>query len=249
MKIQALLVILIVIASLRASYCGGQTNVVFFGTNTSSLAVSFVDTNLSAVTKSAIVADLQLCLEHWGKRTEFRMGADDPAFVAHLYNPKTGPHYPETIDFPDNVVSNGTMGFALQIPNTLSDAYTNAFAFAAANSNVVAAAYEFVAFVSSSNFLTLSSNALPNYVLQKNVTTNQIIDNAQRIISDLRHQTYYSPSLLGFRISSSGPATSNLWMQIPYSSTQPWGGVEWGAFPAVWHEGRWKFCIWDNWAP
>jgi hypothetical protein len=176
---QSILITVFVVAMPCAPYCVGQTNVLFYGTNASSIGVSFVDTNLSASAKTSIVADLQLCLQAWGKGTQFRLGADDPAFVAHLYNPKITPYYPETIDFPDNVVSNGTAGFALQVPKTLSDAYTNAFAFATANSNIVDAAYEFVAFVSSSNFVAISSNALPNYILQKNTTTNESIADAQ----------------------------------------------------------------------
>ena len=119
---QSVLITVFVVAMPCVPYCVGQTNVLFYGTNASSIGVSFVDTNLSASAKTSIVADLQLCLQAWGKGTQFRLGADEPAFVAHLYNPKITPYYPETIDFPDNVVSNGTAGFALQIPKTLSDA-------------------------------------------------------------------------------------------------------------------------------
>lgn len=90
---------------------------------------------------------------------------------------------------------------ALQISNALSDAYTNAFAFASANSNIVAAAYEFVTFVSSTNFVAISSNALPNYLVQKGVTTNEISVDAQETISELRHQTYYPPGTRGFQYS------------------------------------------------
>lgn len=38
----------------------GQSNVVFYGTNASSIGVSFVDTSLSASAKASIVADLQV---------------------------------------------------------------------------------------------------------------------------------------------------------------------------------------------
>jgi len=246
MKINAIsIAILFASALLRICPCFGQSNVVFYGASTNAIGVVFVDTNLSVATQAAIVSDLQLCLQDWGKRTEFRLGADDPAFVAHLYNPKISPHYPETIGFPDNVVSNGASGLALQIPKSLSDAYTNAFAFANANSNIVAAAYEFVAFVSSSNFIAISSNSLPNYLLQKDVATNMIIAKAQESISDLRCQTYYPPSLLGFQYSAVGPSATNLWMRIPCSSPSGVGKVEWSPFPAIWHEEKWKFCIWN----
>jgi len=247
MKANSLLWLAFGVTVFLTTCCFGQSNVVFYGVNTNAIGILFVDTNLSASAKTSIVADLQLCLQAWGKGTQFRLGADDPVFVAHLYNPKITPYYPETIDFPDNVVSNGTAGFALQIPKTLSDAYTNAFAFAAANSNIVAAAYEFVAFVSSSNFVAISSNDLPNYVLQKNTTTNEIIADASEIISDLRHQTYYPPSILGFKYLEFGPSPTNLWMLVPCSSPLSYSDrKEWSPFPAVWHDGKWKFCMWQN---
>lgn len=210
--------------------CFGQSNVVFYGANTNAIGISFVDTNLSVSAQTSIVADLQLCLQAWGKGTQFKLGADDPAFVAHLYNPDITPYYPETIDFPDNVVSNGIAGYSLQIPKTLSDAYTNAFAFAAANSNIVAAAYEFVAFVLSSNFPSISSNALPNYIMFKNgladanAESNAIVNLASQIIPDLCDQAYYPPSILGFKYSPEGPVATNLWMQIPNSSPSAGGG-------------------------
>ena len=240
----------LIAAVLCVCYCTGQSNVVYYGTHSNAISLAFADTNLSTSAQEAIAADLRICLSEWGKATQFRLGADDPAFVAHLYNPKITPHYPETLDFPDDVVSNGASGLALHIPKNLSDAYTNAFAFAAANSNIVAAAYEFVAFVSSSNFVAISSNDLPNYVLQKNTTSNEIIADAQETISELRCQTYYPPSILGFQYSTEGPAATNLWMFVPCSIPLRYmDGKGWHAFSAIWHDGKWKFCVWDSWVP
>lgn len=240
--------VLSVIAMFCVSCCIGQTNVVFYGTNTNTIAVSFVDTNLSASAKSGIVSDLQLCLHEWGKKTylSLSLGADEPGLVGYLERPSVSPHYPENIEFPEGV-TNTPSGLALQIPRSLSDVYTNAFAFAAANSNIVAAAYEFVAFVSSSNFISLSSNALPNYVMQKNVSTNEIIADAQAIISGLRHQTYYMPSILGFKYLEIGPSATNLWMLVPCSSPLSYSDAkEWSGYPAIWHNGKWRFCIWQD---
>ena len=101
---------------LCACHCAGQSNVVYYGTNASPISLAFADTNLSESAKSAITADLRICLSEWGKATQFRLGADDPAFVAHLHNPDITPYYPETIDFPDTVVSSGAAGLALHIP-------------------------------------------------------------------------------------------------------------------------------------
>jgi hypothetical protein len=237
----------LIAAVLCVCYCTGQSNVVYYGTHSNAISLAFADTNLSTSAQEAITSDLRICLSEWGRATQFRLGADDPAFVAHLYNPKITPYYPETLDFPDNVVSSDLCGYALHIPKKLSDAYTNAFAFAAANSNIVAAAYEFVAFVSSSNFVAISSNDLPNYVLQKNTTTNEIIADAQETISELRCQTYYPPSILGFQYSTEGPAATNLWMFVPCSIPLRYmDGKGWHAFSAIWHDGKWKFCVWRD---
>lgn len=250
MKTKTLYCSAIFVSSLWCSiFCFGQSNVVFYGANSNALTVIFVDTNLTQVAQMNIVSDLQVCLSEWGKTSQLYLRNKGES-VGYLHNSKQCPHYPDTIAFPANVVSNGTTGFALQIPRSLSDAYTNAFAFATANSNIVDAACEFVAYVSSSNFVSLSSNALPNFVLQKNTTTNEIIADAHSIISELRHQTYYMPSILSFKNLEIGPSASNLWMLVPCSSPLSYSDIkEWSGYPAIWHEGKWKFCIWDNLGP
>ncbi|HOR78775.1 MAG TPA: hypothetical protein PLG04_08285 [Anaerolineaceae bacterium] len=245
----------LIAAVLCACYCTGQSNVVYYGTHSNAISLAFADTNLSTSAQEAIAADLRICLSEWGKATQFRLGADDPAFVAHLYNPKLTPHYPETLDFPDDVVSSGAAGLALHIPKKLSDAYTNAFAFAAANSNTVAAAYEFVTFISSSNFVSLSSNALPNYILFKNkysetiTESNEIVRLASQIIPGLCYQTFYTPSVLGFYYSPEGPSASNLWLNIPSSTHPATNTTEWAGYPVLWHNGKWVFCSWNEWVP
>ncbi len=243
----------LITAMLCACHCYGQSNVVYYGVNSNAISLAFVDTNLSESAKSAITADLRICLSEWGKG-ELRLRNKGDS-VGYIDNPTECPHYPEDITFPENVVSNGVSGLALQIPKALSDAYTNAFAFAAANSNTVAAAYEFVAFVSSTNFPGISSNALPNYIMFKNALpdanaeSNAIVNLAPQIIPDVCGQTYYPPSILGFTYSSDGPAATNLWMQVPNSSPSAGGGKDWGKTTVLWHENKWRFCVWLDWVP
>jgi len=235
---------------LCACHCAGQSNVVYYGTNASPISLAFADTNLSESAKSAITEDLRVCLSEWGKQSELYMRNKGES-IGYLYNFKSSPHYPENITFPREIVPNGVSGLALHIPKNLSDAYTNAFAFAAANSNIVAAAYEFVAFVSSTNFPGISSNALPNYIMFKNALpdanaeSNAIVNLAPQIIPDLCDQTYYPPSILGFTYSSDGPAATNLWMPSPSAG----GGKDWGKTTVLWHENKWRFCVWLDWVP
>ena len=225
---------------LHASYCRGQSNVVYYGTSSNALDVVFVDTNLSAKAKSAIVADLNVCLSEWGKEGEVRLW-DDEDTAGYFYVGTSCPHYPDDIEFPKDVVDTPN-GIALQIPKELSDAYTNAFAFAAAN--------DFVAFVSSTNFPNIPDKKALDYILRNDMTTSEIVANAQKIISQLRHQTYYPPSVLGFRRIPHGPkglfSNSNLWMCVPEASQPSYSDQKsWDSFPAIWHKGKWKFCIWD----
>ncbi|MDD2461844.1 MAG: hypothetical protein WC328_11810 [Kiritimatiellia bacterium] len=237
---------IVVFAILCGQHCAGQTNVVFYGTNASSIGVSFVDTNLSSSAKTSIVTDLQVCLSEWGKKTylSLSLGADEPGLVGYLERPSVSPHYPEDIEFPKGV-TNTPSGLALQIPKTLSDAYTNAFAFGAANSNIVAAAHEFVAFVSSTNFFNVTSNQISNYFLY-NQATPQLYQLAFPGLTNIvRTASYYPPSILGFYYSSEGPAPTNLWLRIP-SSAVLHGYVEWDQTTAIWHDGKWKFSIWEK---
>ena len=256
MKIQTFWLAAILFTGMFPVTCSfGQSNVVFYGDNSNALAVVFADTNLLTSEKSAIVSDLKLCLQEWGKTSELDLGPYEPGVAGYLYNPDKSPHYPENIKFPRKLVTNDVSGPVLQIPKALSDVYTNAFAFAAANSNTVAAAYEFVAFVSSSNFPSISSNALPNYIMFKNgladanAESNAIVNLASQIIPDLCDQKYYPPSILGFKYSPEGPATTNLWMQVPNSSPSAGGGTDWGKTTVLWHANKWRFCVWTDWVP
>ncbi len=239
--------VLFVSVLLQVDLCYGQSNVVYYGANSNAISLAFADTNLSESAKSAITADLRVCLSEWGKG-ELRMRIKGDS-VGYIDNPTHCPHYPEDIEFPENVVPSGAAGLALHIPKKLSDAYTNAFAFAAANSNIVAAAYEFVAFAASSNFMNIASNTLPDYVILKNVTTNQVVSIAGEILTDLHDQTYYPPSILGFYYDQWGPETTNLWMNIPCSILSHGNMLSWFTFHAIWHDGKWRFCMKAEWVP
>ena len=255
---QSILITVFVVAMPCVPHCVGQSNVVFYGTNASSIGVSFVDTNLSVSAQASIVTDLQICLNEWGNKSELRLRNKENS-AGYFYNSTQCPHYPENIEFPENVVTN-TNGPILQISKTLSDAYTNAFVFAAANSNVIAAAYEFVAFVSSSNFVsTVTSNTIHNYILVKDTSS----DDPKRNVSNEYYQVefsgiiegvfqylkYYPPSVLGFYHTTNGPGTTNFCVKLPAKSNSVSSHDEWDGFPAVWHDNRWKVCIGYEWVP
>ena len=105
----------LIAAVLCACHCAGQSNVVYYGTNASPISLAFADTNLSESAKSAITADLRVCLSEWGKKSELYMRNKGES-IGYLYNFKSSPHYPENITFPREIVPSGAAGLALHIP-------------------------------------------------------------------------------------------------------------------------------------
>jgi len=226
----------------------------FLQWQTNSINVAFADEGLPDSLKKSIVADLSLCFQGWAANAEIMLREKGES-AGYMDYGTHNPYYRDGVVFPKNIITNSSGGIALQIPKTLSDTYTNAFAFADANSNIVAAAYEFVAFISSSNFVSLSSNALPNYILFKNkysetiTESNEIVRLASQIIPGLCYQTFYTPSVLGFYYSPEGPSASNLWLNIPSSTHPATNTTEWAGYPVLWHNGKWVFCSWNEWVP
>ncbi len=216
----------------------------FLQWQTNSINVAFADEGLSDSLKKSIVADLSLCFQGWAANAEIMLREKGES-AGYMDYGTHNPYYRDGVVFPKNIITNSSGGIALQIPKTLSDTYTNAFAFAAANSNIVAAAYEFVAFVSSTNFLSVTSNQIANYFLF-NQATPQLYQLAFHDLTNSVHgSSYYPPSVLGFHYSSEGPAPTNLWLYIP-SSSPVCGYIEWGPVTAIWHDGKWKFSIWEK---
>ena len=216
----------------------------FLQWQTNSINVAFADEGLSDSLKKSIVADLSLCFQGWAANAEIMLREKGES-AGYMDYGTHNPYYRDGVVFPKNIITNSSGGIALQIPKTLSDTYTNAFAFAAANSNIVAAAYEFVAFVSSTNFLSVTSNQIANYFLF-NQATPQLYQLAFHDLTNSVHRSsYYPPSVLGFHYSPEGPAPTNLWLYIP-SSSPVCGYIEWGPVTAIWHDGKWKFSIWEK---
>ena len=232
--------------ALSTTICTGQSNVVFYGTDsTNMLNVTFEDTGLSVYEKSAITADLRICLRNWGKEGEVRL-QDNEGFAGYLYIGTTCPHYPEEMNFPNNIVDSPN-GLALQVPKALSDAYTNAFVFVAANAKKVKAAYEFASFIASTNFNNITPNQLSHYIHYNKLPQKGYIVGFSEIMSDLREQAYYLPSVLSFHYSAEGPDKKNLWMYLPASSPLSYhDSLGWNPFPVLWHDGKWKICLWED---
>jgi len=226
-------------AIVGASLCRAQTNIVYYGANTNALNVVFEDTNLSVSNQTLIVTDLNICLQsEWGKKIKiyFRNKEDTIGYFDFI---NRDVYYR---GFPRDIVATPS-GPALHIPQWLSNAYTNSFAFTAAHSNIVATAYEFVAFLNSTNFPNIQANDWPNYYFAKNTTDAELIADAPRSIWGLAEFTYYPPSIrsFGYMKSKAEPGSEWFVMTIPFSYFPFDGIMSSSATPAIWHDGRWKF--------
>jgi hypothetical protein len=213
--------------------CLGQNCSIQWRVN--SINVAFSDQNLASDARTAIVADLQNCFQGWAANAEIMLRIKDES-SGYMYYGTRNPYYGNGVDFPRNIITLALGGVALQIPKDLSDAYTNAFAFAAANSNAVAAAHDFVAFVSSS--------------LVKEMPRQYYQAEFSGIVEGLfQYPKYYPPSLLGFYCSTNGPGTNNLYLRLPAKTNPGYGYDEWDGFPAIWHDNKWKICLGYEWIP
>ena len=232
---------IIILTTLCPAFCFGQSNVVYYGVNSNALNVAFVDTNLSKKVQSAIVADLRVCLQEWGKTSELRLrqGKDS---VGYLDNFQQCPHYPGAIKFPENVISNATVGLALRVPKDLSDAYTNAFAFAAANA--------FVKLISSNGFVnTLMPANISQYILYEQYKAEDYVTDFQDLKKTFVEVAFLQPSVLGLvKTGMSVTPSNSLLLRLPGYLNDPLGPSPiLTMFPAIWHDGKWKIYYNADW--
>ena len=234
--------------------CFAQTQTLNIGTNT--IGVIFANKTLMQNQYDKIVADMQTCVgTQWGKKAKIDMYSKyhielysniliKSNFVACINGIDRTSFYPEKYEFPRNLVTNNVGALCLYIPEELCNAYTNAFAFAVANSNIVAAAYDFASFIASSNFVTtVSSNQISNYFWSKKYPPEIYLEKSdeikQGIFTDF---TYYTPSVLGFYYENTRSNETNLWCVIPASSEE-YTYTMFEPTGAIWHDGKWKMTL------
>lgn len=215
-----------------------RTYFVYYGKNSQRIKVEFADAHLSDANKSAIVKDLNSCLKKMSRKVQ--------PFSGHRSNILKGAEaYTRILNFhpyfnPRADVRVTPDGQGLEISQTFSDTYTNAFAFAAAHSEMVAAGYRFVDFISSPNFSKISPDELQDYVVVDHMPDEQIRRQASQIISHLSSRfDYLPPSILSFqyRRMSTDHLRSDFNMQIPYLFAD---GYIQGIYQAIWRDGKWK---------
>ena len=221
-------------------YTRPRTYYVYYGQNSEKIKVEFEDKKLSNAKRSAIVKDLNVCLREMSKRGRFFVG--NPEGSKSYYEGAAA--YRILLDFhpyfnPRVCVNITPDGQGFQISQYASDTYTNAFAFAAAHSKIVAAGYKFVDFISSPCFANISTNDLRDYVVYDYLSEEKVMREAPRIISYLSNRfIYFPPSILSFEYRKmwSDDEPSYLSMQIPYLFVHGYPGL----YSAIWRDGKWK---------
>ena len=229
------------------SYAQSQT--LTLGTNT--LGVSFADVHLTQNHMNKIFTDLKICFNStWLTNATINKRSENMEFSKYVSYWKDYIWYANGIEFPYNIKTDNSGNMFLHVRKELSDSYTNAFEFANANSNAVVAAYDFVSYVSSSNFVVnVTSNQLHNYIFIKEITDDNMYAQAFDELWPIYfgYPRYYPPSILGFYYSSEGPEDTNLWVQLPTKLVFPDSSSNsWLPFTALWHDNKWKICTWHN---
>ncbi len=212
--------------------------------------VVFENASAPSSLKDFIIEDVQRCYEAWGTNTEIR-SSRAITHVMKIYPPVfMGPYYmedlyAEDLNVPEDIVTNTTGQLALKIPSVLIQKYAESFVFKTNHLAQVQAADAFVDFVSSAAFTNIPSNQVSNYFMVKDATPQTYLDSSETIIQDIASCDFFAPSILGFTYNERGPDVTNLWVFVPVISKQRTVSSVFDVFPAIWHDGKWKFCLWD----
>lgn len=144
--------------------------------------------------------------------------------------------YQNGMDVPERIVDVGT-NRCLLVSKAVSDTYREAFAFAAARTNEIAALAGFVAALQPSAL----SNATPAQVSSLLFgESNFDAAAASRIVADLSEVQFGRPSLLGFRIATGGElhvSPGALLLALPCHIRS---SGRWEIWPATWLDGHWQ---------
>ena len=218
---------------------------------TNHLDVVFENASTPSSLKDFIVADVQRCYDAWG--TNVTIEPNLPMRNGSYLRAKVfmGPYYVENqsapdVEFPEDIVTNAMGQLSLNIPSALIQKYAAAYAFKTNNLDKVQAADTFVDFLSSPGFSNVTSNDVSNYILYKNLPPRGYLESGESIVRDLLSQVFFRPSILGFYYSSNGPDPTNLCASIPTITKERTSSSHYHSMPAIWHDGKWKICMW-NW--
>ena len=223
----------IIALAVAASSASAQ---IIVGTN--SFDVVFEATNLTSVTQSRIVADINLCRQLW---TNSQVRLEDGGAPYIRDGDVLGRPYFNEMRVPRDIVTNSTGALSIYVNKAVSDAYLKAFEFADANSNIINAAWAFANTISNTNIVCNTMAELSEYVL---ISPDAEIELPEWFASftELEHSP---PSVMAFgymtkELEAVPGVSSNLFMRLQYRSTY---NID--QHPCIWHDGKWKLYAWS----
>ena len=202
----------------------------------------FEDDALSHTNKLRIADDIILTRSCWSNSVIESTSV--VGFNGHIEDSGVdSPYVGSNITFPSFFTSHGTNN-CLFIPRSLSQAYTNAFAFVDTNTNMYASAMRFVDLMVSGEYEQMPSNEFHKIIYQKGITPVQTSEHRAEIVAELKDQKFIRPSLLGISPPPSADFYSRDVEAIMVFPAIFWSGYSRRFviydFCAIWHDGMWS---------
>ena len=203
----------------------------------------FEDAHLSISNQHRIADDIVM-IRNFGVASEIEIDPID-GFDGYICNDnlEDTPYFDPELEFPRFFKSVNSTN-ALFIPQKLSNAYTNAFAFLDSDTNMFLSAHLFVEAFASNRLDSTPSNQIYRLVYYPNATQQEYELMRDSIVGDLKCQTYGHPSALSFH--QTGPGTnrfphSAIWMRVPTLSWSSFAHKNlFQIFHAFWYDGMWR---------
>jgi hypothetical protein len=206
---------------------------------TNSFDVVFEAKNIAPATQSRIVDDINLCRQLWTNSVLYLDYNEFDSSISDwdvIFKP-----YFNDMRVPRDLVTNSTGSWSLFVSKQVSDAYLEAFEFANANSNIIAAAWSFANMVSNTNIICNTRAELFEYAL---VSPNMNINLPGWFSSSFTELEHSPPSVMAFgyivkELEAVPGVSSNLFMRLQYRSTD---NID--QHMCIWHDEKWKFYSW-----
>lgn len=215
----------------------------FFTITGTNFIFQFEDSSLSISNQHRIADDIVM-IRAFGVTSEINNDPID-GFDGYIYddNIDDPPYFDPGLEFPRYFKTINSTN-ALFIPRKLSDAYTNAFAFLDSDTNMFLSAHLFVEAFASNRLDSTPSNQIYRLVYYPNASPQRYELKRDRIVNDLKCQTYGHPSALSFH--QTGPGTNRFphaatWMRVPALWRSEFYNKEViSIFHAFWYDGMWR---------
>ena len=216
--------------------------------STNAVALNF-DNGILEGTREVIREDFQRCLSASATEIKLYHFDHEPAnklSMAGLWQSygwlaatsRLGPDLPE-----DGVMSNGT--FIISVSYAFATNYQHHIDSTAVYSNEIAAAYAFIATLSPTNLLNMSTNQLFSMELWKQVPPGQTPIPQKQLASAVnidRQTVYFPPPRVAFHVWDCGPTNNPpyLWCRAPIINH--FNRVDYR--PMIYFQNQWWFTSW-----